>query len=129
MAGDTERTLNVASLRKPRREVTRERICAAARKIFLTRGFGAATVEEIALAAGTRRSTLYNHFHDKNEILAAIAEDYLDSVTAVIERLPAPRPSRRQIGAWIQDFASFALQEIMSCKAIGTSPSRPRRDS
>jgi len=93
-----------------RRERTRERICIAAREVFLSVGFGAATIEQIALAAGTQRSTLYNHFRDKNEILAAIGEDYLEAVAEVIKQLP-PCPSRAEIDVWIRDFALFALRE------------------
>jgi AcrR family transcriptional regulator len=100
-----------AAARVPRREVTRARILAAAREVFLTQGFAAATAEQIALAAGTRRSTLYNHFKDKHEILSAIADDYLEQVKRVVARLPGPRPSRRQIDAWIGEFAAFVLEE------------------
>jgi AcrR family transcriptional regulator len=95
---------------KPRRERTRERICVAAREVFLSAGFSAATIEQIAVAAGTQRSTLYNHFRDKNEILAAISDDYLDAVTVVIKQLPS-QPSRAQIDTWIAGFAAFALKE------------------
>lgn len=102
-----------AVARKPKRERTRERICIAARDVFLSAGFGAATVEQIAVAAGTQRSTLYNHFRDKNEILAAISEDYLEKVFEIIKLLP-PRPSREEIDAWIRDFAAFALRERAS---------------
>jgi AcrR family transcriptional regulator len=102
---------NVAPVRVPRRELTRARICAAAREVFLEKGFEGTTIDEIALAAGTRRSTLYNHFHDKNEILAAIADDYLEAVTAVIGRLPSPRPTRAEIDEWVHDFADFVLRE------------------
>jgi AcrR family transcriptional regulator len=100
----------IPAVRKPKRERTRERICIAAREVFLSVGFGAATVEQIALAAGTQRSTLYNHFRDKNEILAAIGEDYLEAVSEVIRQL-APHPTRAEIDAWIRDFAEFALRQ------------------
>jgi AcrR family transcriptional regulator len=93
------------------REATRARICAAAREVFLAQGYMAATIEQIATAAGTRRSTLYNHFHDKDEILAAISEAYLEGVIRIIERLPGPRPSRRQIDRWLEEFADFVLEE------------------
>lgn len=96
--------------RKPKRERTRERICIAAREVFLSMGFGAATVEQIALAAGVQRSTLYNHFCDKNEILAAIGEDYFVGVSEIVRRLP-PQPSRSEIDEWIGNFAEFAARE------------------
>jgi AcrR family transcriptional regulator len=101
----------VPAVRSRSREATRARICAAARDVFLARGYAAATIEQIAEAAGARRSTLYNHFHDKDEILAAISEDYLRGVIGVIERLPSPRPSRRQIDGWLAEFADFVVEE------------------
>ena len=110
MVANAAQSTDVTLLRPPRRDVTRGRICAAAREVFLRSGYGAATLEHIALEAGLRRSTLYNHFRDKGEILAAIADDYLGAVTGVIGRLP-PRPSRRQIDYWIGEFAEFVLVE------------------
>ena len=110
MVANAAQSTDVTLLRPPRRDVTRGRICAAAREVFLRSGYGAATLEHIALEAGLRRSTLYNHFRDKGEILAAIADDYLGAVTGVIGRLP-PRPSRRQIDYWIDEFAEFVLVE------------------
>jgi AcrR family transcriptional regulator len=94
-----------------RRDKTRARICAAAREVFLNSGFEAATIDEIAIAAGTRRSTIYNHFSDKNQILAAIADDYVLAVSVVIDTLPGPIPSRPQIDSWLRDFTDFVLRE------------------
>jgi AcrR family transcriptional regulator len=111
MKNNSSSAVALPVVRPGRRERTRERICIAARELFLTAGFGATTIEQIALAAGTRRSTLYNHFRDKNDILSAIGETYLDAVAGVIDRLPAPRPSRAQIDAWMREFAEFALRE------------------
>lgn len=97
--------------RKGRRERTREKVCEAARDVFLAQGYAAATVEQIAIAAGVGRSTLYTHFADKNEILGAIADDYLEKLLVVIAKLPGPRPSRRQIDQWVAEFAVFAMEE------------------
>ena len=94
-----------------RRDATRARICAAARDQFLIRGYAATTIEQIAEAAGTRRSTLYNHFNDKHAILSAISEAYLTGVLEIIQQLPGPRPSRRQIDRWLADFADFVVRE------------------
>ena len=110
MKGSADQTLERPEPR-PRRDATRARICAAAREVFLKEGYAAATMEQIAARAGVRRSTLYNHFRDKNEILAAVSDDYLEGVLEVIALLPGPRPSRRQIDRWLADFADFVLQE------------------
>lgn len=103
--------LPVVPMKVARREFTRARICAAAKEVFFLKGYTATTLEDIAQAAGSQRSTLYNHFKDKNEVLAAIADDYLAKVVEVIQRLPSPKPSRAQIDAWIQDFANFVAEQ------------------
>jgi len=110
MKDNSKSAAAVPIVRKPRRERTRERICIAAREIFLNMGFSAATVEQIALAAGVQRSTLYNHFSDKNEILTAIGEEYFAAVAVIVQQLP-PRPSRADIDKWMSDFAEFAVKE------------------
>lgn len=102
---------NVTSLREARKHFTRTRICAAAREMFFEHGFAEATIEQIASAAGTRRSTLYTHFRDKDQILAAIARDYIELVREVIAGLPSPAPTRAEIDVWIKDFAAFAVRE------------------
>lgn len=94
-----------------RRTSTRPRLCAAARELFFVRGFEATTMEQIAEAAGAPRSTLYNHFRDKDEILAAIVGDYGAGLTAIIQRLPGPTPTRAQIDAWLEEVVAFAGQE------------------
>ncbi len=103
--------LDALPMRVARREFTRSRLCAAAREVFFVKGYGAATLEDIAQAAGTRRSTLYNHFRDKNDLLAEIAEDYLAKVKLEVARLRGPKPSRGEIDTWIQQFARFVVAE------------------
>src|ERR1700751_3018680 len=47
---------------------SREAIVEAADRLFLDRGFGAVTMDELAEAAGVARRTLYNQFSSKEEI-------------------------------------------------------------
>jgi TetR/AcrR family transcriptional regulator of autoinduction and epiphytic fitness len=53
---------------KPRRGGSREAIVEAAERLFLERGFGAVSMDELAEAAGVARRTLYNQFSSKAEI-------------------------------------------------------------
>jgi TetR/AcrR family transcriptional regulator of autoinduction and epiphytic fitness len=53
---------------KPRRGGSREAIVEAAERLFLGRGFGAVSMDELAAAAGVARRTLYNQFSSKEEI-------------------------------------------------------------
>src|SRR5689334_2652913 len=53
---------------KARRGESREAIIAAAQRLFLERGFGSVSMDELAEAAGVARRTLYNQFASKEEI-------------------------------------------------------------
>lgn len=97
--------------RTPRKRATSAKICDAARRLFFEHGFDGTTIEQIAAAAGTRRSTLYTHFQDKDEILQALIEEYLIEVQAHIDLLPSPSPSRAEIDQWVRSFAELATNE------------------
>src|ERR1700730_15623253 len=53
---------------KSRHGGSRGAIVAAAERLFLERGFGAVSMDELAEAAGVARRTLYNYFFSKEEI-------------------------------------------------------------
>ena len=50
----------------------RRQIIEGARTVFLARGFDAASMGDIAKAAGVSKGTLYVYFKDKDELFAAI---------------------------------------------------------
>jgi AcrR family transcriptional regulator len=50
----------------------RRQIIDGARKVFLERGFDAASMGDIAKAAGVSKGTLYVYFKDKDELFGAI---------------------------------------------------------
>lgn len=68
---DTERRL---TLREEQKLRTRERILERARELFVARGYGTVTVEEIAAAVGCSRATFYLHFTGKMEVLRELGE-------------------------------------------------------
>ncbi len=53
---------------RARRSPSRVAIVTAAERLFLERGFGAVSMDELAEAAGVARRTLYNQFASKEEI-------------------------------------------------------------
>jgi len=99
------------SLKDARKAFVRTHICEAARDLFFRHGYAATTFDQIAKAAGTRRTTLYSHFADKAEILDAIGRDYYTGLCGIVETLPGPVPSRAQVDAWIDALVAFVVQE------------------
>lgn len=57
-----------------RREMTRSALVEAAAEVFATRGFYAASLDEIAEAAGFTRGAIYSNFGGKEDLLMAVLE-------------------------------------------------------
>jgi AcrR family transcriptional regulator len=98
-------------LREAQREQMRSRILSAARGLFYDRHYDTSTMDDIAAAAGIRRSTLYLHYRDKAEILLEVITDYGGKATSILATLPGPEPSRAQVRAWVGDVADFIAKE------------------
>jgi AcrR family transcriptional regulator len=64
-----------------RRVPSREAVVDAAQTLFLERGFGAVSMDELAEVAGVARRTLYNQFTSKEEIF----REMLGRVSAQLE--------------------------------------------
>jgi AcrR family transcriptional regulator len=84
-------------------EQTRRRreIFDAAVHLFLEKGFNETSMREIAEAAGAGKSTLYDYFSSKDEILLSVVEEELNNLTRhaqVIAREPiATQEKLRQV--------------------------------
>lgn len=93
-----------ASLRQEHRDTTRRRIIAAARKVFVKKGYARATIEEITAAAGVSRATLYLHFDSKFALLAAATEkmraEALDGARQLAEVLTMG--DREDLRRWVE---------------------------
>lgn len=58
-----------------RRAATRRRIVAAARQLFVERGYVRTTTSAILDTAGVSRGALYHHFASKEDVFAAVFEE------------------------------------------------------
>ncbi|MGB0121781.1 MAG: TetR/AcrR family transcriptional regulator [Solirubrobacterales bacterium] len=65
-------------------EATRSLLVATARKLFVERGYGGTSTEEIVRQAGVTRGALYHHFRDKKDLFRAVHEQVEAEVTASI---------------------------------------------
>ena len=55
-----------------RRQAAREQITQAALTVFSLKGYAAATMDDICLAAGCSKGGLYHHFRTKPEVLTSV---------------------------------------------------------
>ena len=69
-----------------RRSSSRQAIVEAAERLFLERGFGAVSMDDLAEAAGVARRTLYNQFASKQEIF----REMLTTVSGQLEHALPP---------------------------------------
>jgi AcrR family transcriptional regulator len=70
-----------------RRELTREALIASAREVFANRGFHAASLEEIAEAAGFTRGAVYSNFENKEELFFAVLDRHVETQLAAFDAL------------------------------------------
>jgi len=72
------RILNQRLTRRESRALTRQSLVTAARRIFLSRGFHASSLEEIALEAGVTKGAVYSNFAGKGELFLAIFDQHIE---------------------------------------------------
>jgi AcrR family transcriptional regulator len=70
--------------RKETQQRTRERLLAAASKVFARRGYHRATVDEIASEAGFTIGALYSNFAGKEELFLALADRQVEERVAEV---------------------------------------------
>ncbi len=83
----------VSDVKVSRREKYAAQTCAAvlesAKTLFVSKGFDATSVDEIADLAEASKGTVYHHFRDKQAIFAELFRSSQEAVTAkVVEALP-----------------------------------------
>jgi TetR/AcrR family transcriptional regulator, mexJK operon transcriptional repressor len=102
-----------------------DKILAAATELFLTRGFGATSVEAVAARARISKRTFYHRFRDKTDLFRAAIDSlirhWLPQIEAEFE-VPAPaadvltRLARRMLALALQPQA-LALRRLLLAEA------------
>jgi AcrR family transcriptional regulator len=94
----TQRSLAASSLADEQREVAQQRILRAAGAALAARGL-AATVDDVAEAAGVSRRTIFRHFATRDALFVAVIRA---GVRRYAEQLPAP-PADGDLHAWLAE--------------------------
>lgn len=87
--------------------MTKNQILLQAEVLFYNKGFGTATMREIASAVGIEAASLYNHFKSKEEILAAICLNLLQHMNSQVDEIVM---TRRTSMARLETFIRFYLK-------------------
>jgi AcrR family transcriptional regulator len=68
--------------RSARKARTRAQLLEAAAGVYARRGFGGATLDEVAAEAGFTKGAVYSHFGNKENLLLALLEEHLAAQVA-----------------------------------------------
>ena len=98
--------------RAEQRDLTRTRLLDAAEKVFVDRGFHAASVDEVAEEAGYSKGAVYSNFENKDELFLAVLERRVDSrALAAGSAVPDDRPISEQAEQAGNAFFEVFLQQ------------------
>lgn len=103
--------------RKARGAATRERLLAAARRLFGERGYEATSIESVLEASGVARGALYHHFHSKADLFDAVLAEVLIEIAqrtaaAAMDSGDPLEGLRAGSHAWLQLALDPAIQRI-----------------
>lgn len=86
-------------------ELQREQMLAAAAQLFATRGYTAATMQDLASACGVSKATLYHYVRDKQELLLQITQGHVQRLEAVVNDVVSAEPDpHRRLSALVLRF-------------------------
>ncbi|HEX4183424.1 MAG TPA: TetR/AcrR family transcriptional regulator [Caulobacteraceae bacterium] len=97
----------------------RERLCAAAERLFAEYGPQGVGMRQLAAALGVSPMTAYRYFKDKDDILAAVRANSFDRFSNALEAaLASSSDSRVQAAAVGNAYFRFALENAAAYKLM-----------
>jgi AcrR family transcriptional regulator len=113
--------MRVRVSRVEKTEQNRERVLAAARRVFVAQGFHVATLDQIALEAGFSKGVVYSQFESKADLFLALLErrieerksaqllvDDFEGLVEAITRVARAEPAWRLL---VIEFRVFAARD------------------
>ncbi len=73
----------MVGLRKAQKEMTRNLLLDKALELFNDRGYASTTIDDIAAAVGTTRTTFYLHFTSKGDLVSSLVETVDEILTSI----------------------------------------------
>ena len=107
------------------RASSREAIAEAASELFLEHGYEATSIVDITRRAGVGRSSFFNYFSSKADVLWSGFDERVTAVEALLDDAGTPVPDA--LGAVAAGFAPDALAlAITHAEAMGVAPDLDR---
>jgi AcrR family transcriptional regulator len=103
---------------------SRKRLLESARKIAAERGPEALTVSEVAHQAGLNRTTAYQHFRTRDDLVTAVLEAMGDELHA---QLSVPRPAPELIETMTELFSEQREMARLALHLLLSGDPLPRR--
>src|SRR5690242_1298804 len=91
----------------------RQAIIEAAMEEFISRGFAATRLDDIARRAGVAKGTIYLHFKDKESMFEELIRT---AIVPLVGRMQGPLPASGSVRDLIEAFALNFIQEIASTR-------------
>jgi AcrR family transcriptional regulator len=96
--------------RAPGYDTQREQILARAAELFARQGYTATSMNQVALACGVSKPSLYHYVRDKYQLLVEIAEDHVGRLKALVlqaqqKPLDAEARVRELIGSFLDVYS------------------------
>jgi AcrR family transcriptional regulator len=90
------------------RSARRAQLMQAALEIFVSQGYHAAAMDDIADRAGVSKPVLYQHFPGKLELYLALLDQSCDTIIAAVESaLAATTDNKLRVAATMQEFYAY----------------------
>jgi AcrR family transcriptional regulator len=104
--------------RAGRRAERRQAILAAALKEFSARGFAAARLDDVAVAAGIAKGTIYLYFRDKEALFQDLIRSEMSPVVATFETalavdLPVRAVAERAVELFVREIYGTSRKDII----------------
>src|SRR5215468_2114087 len=97
----------------------RERILAAAERVFAKRGFFAARVSEIAKDAGVADGTIYLYFKNKDDLLISLFEARMHQVNDELRaQVAKEKTPLAQLRAFIRRYLQLVADEPAAAEVL-----------
>jgi AcrR family transcriptional regulator len=112
-------------------EGPRQRLLAAARRLFYEEGVHVVGIDRLIEEAGVAKASLYTHFGNKDGLIRAYLEEHLEArrehVAQVLARYDSPR--KRLLGMFDDAKAALAGTEFRGCRFVNASAEAPHDES